>query len=136
MNAETNKQIVLQAFNTLFNKRDYAAAERFGRLTTYSTARISIPAVTASSISLNLFLPACGTSQASASPKEITSSCTDAFQVMVFGATGLRPTSCELRMACSWSTGTSSRTKRRKLSRKAATPCSVPPLHRIRKQHE
>jgi predicted SnoaL-like aldol condensation-catalyzing enzyme len=29
MNAETNKQIVIEAFDTLFNKRDYAAAERF-----------------------------------------------------------------------------------------------------------
>jgi predicted SnoaL-like aldol condensation-catalyzing enzyme len=29
MNTETNKQIVLQAFETLFNKRDYAAAEPF-----------------------------------------------------------------------------------------------------------
>ena len=28
MNTERNKQIVLQAFDTLFNKRDYAAAER------------------------------------------------------------------------------------------------------------
>jgi predicted SnoaL-like aldol condensation-catalyzing enzyme len=29
MNAETNKRIALQAFDTLFNKRDYAAAEAF-----------------------------------------------------------------------------------------------------------
>jgi predicted SnoaL-like aldol condensation-catalyzing enzyme len=29
MNPETNKQIVLKAFDTLFNKRDYAAAEAF-----------------------------------------------------------------------------------------------------------
>jgi len=29
MNTETNKRIVLEAFDTLFNKRDYAAAERF-----------------------------------------------------------------------------------------------------------
>ena len=29
MNTETNKQIVLQAFETLFNERDYAAAEGF-----------------------------------------------------------------------------------------------------------
>jgi predicted SnoaL-like aldol condensation-catalyzing enzyme len=29
MNAATNKQIVLEAFDTLFNKRDYVAAERF-----------------------------------------------------------------------------------------------------------
>jgi predicted SnoaL-like aldol condensation-catalyzing enzyme len=27
--AETNKALVLEAFDTLFNKRDYAAAERF-----------------------------------------------------------------------------------------------------------
>jgi predicted SnoaL-like aldol condensation-catalyzing enzyme len=27
--AERNKAIVLEAFDTLFNKRDYAAAERF-----------------------------------------------------------------------------------------------------------
>ncbi len=29
LNAGKNKAIVLEAFNTLFNKRDYAAAERF-----------------------------------------------------------------------------------------------------------
>jgi len=28
-NAEKNKAIVLEAFDTLFNKRDYSAAERF-----------------------------------------------------------------------------------------------------------
>jgi predicted SnoaL-like aldol condensation-catalyzing enzyme len=28
MNTETNKQFVLEAFDTLFNKRDYAASER------------------------------------------------------------------------------------------------------------
>ncbi|HEY1468200.1 MAG TPA: nuclear transport factor 2 family protein [Candidatus Acidoferrum sp.] len=27
--AENNKKLVLEAFDTLFNKRDYAAAERF-----------------------------------------------------------------------------------------------------------
>jgi predicted SnoaL-like aldol condensation-catalyzing enzyme len=29
MNTQTNKQLVLDAFDTLFNKRDYVAAERF-----------------------------------------------------------------------------------------------------------
>jgi hypothetical protein len=29
-----NKTLVIEAFDTLFNKRDYAAAERFGRPTT------------------------------------------------------------------------------------------------------
>jgi hypothetical protein len=27
--AESNKKLVLEAFDTLFNKRDYAAAEKF-----------------------------------------------------------------------------------------------------------
>jgi hypothetical protein len=31
-NSERNKAIVLEAFETLFNKRDYAAAERFWSL--------------------------------------------------------------------------------------------------------
>jgi len=36
-----NKALVLDAFDTLFNKRDYAAAEKYGRLTTSNTARTS-----------------------------------------------------------------------------------------------
>ena len=38
--AAKNKAIVLEAFETLFNKRDYAAAERFWSRITFSTARI------------------------------------------------------------------------------------------------
>ena len=33
-NGEKNKAIVLEAFDTLFNKRDYAAAEQFWHLAT------------------------------------------------------------------------------------------------------
>jgi hypothetical protein len=40
-NAEKNKAIVLEAFDTLFNKRDYTTAGRFGRPTTFNTALIS-----------------------------------------------------------------------------------------------
>jgi hypothetical protein len=32
-----NKALVLEAFDTLFNKRDYAVAERSGRPTTFNT---------------------------------------------------------------------------------------------------
>ena len=46
---ERNKAIVLEAFDTLFNKRDYAAAERIGRTATSSTAPTSRPAATACS---------------------------------------------------------------------------------------
>ena len=38
---EKNKALVLDAFDTLFNKRDYVAAERIGRLTTSSTVLTS-----------------------------------------------------------------------------------------------
>jgi hypothetical protein len=46
---ERNKAFVLEAFDTLANRRDYAAAQRFGRLTTSSTARTSRRAETACS---------------------------------------------------------------------------------------
>ncbi len=45
-----NKAIVLKAFDTLFNKRDYVAAERSGRLTIFNTARTLLLAVRACSI--------------------------------------------------------------------------------------
>ena len=38
---EKNKALVLEAFDTLFNKRDYKAAERFWSPTIYSTALTS-----------------------------------------------------------------------------------------------
>jgi hypothetical protein len=46
---ERNKALVLEAFDTLFNKRDYAAAENFGRLTVSSTALTSNRVVMVSS---------------------------------------------------------------------------------------
>ena len=46
-----NKALVLEAFDTLFNKRDYAAPlNASGRLTIFSTALISSQAATVSSI--------------------------------------------------------------------------------------
>jgi hypothetical protein len=44
-----NKALVLKAFDTLFNKRDYATAERSGRPTIFNTALLSHLAVTVSS---------------------------------------------------------------------------------------
>jgi hypothetical protein len=38
---QRNKDIVLEAFDTLFNKRDYAKARRSGLRSTFSTARTS-----------------------------------------------------------------------------------------------
>jgi hypothetical protein len=38
LKSESNKALVLKAFDTLFNKRDYAAAENFGPLIIFSIA--------------------------------------------------------------------------------------------------
>jgi hypothetical protein len=40
-NEAMNKTLVLEAFHTLFNNRDYAAAENFGRPATSNTVPIS-----------------------------------------------------------------------------------------------
>jgi hypothetical protein len=47
---EQNKALVLEAFDTLFNKRDYDAASRFWSEPTSSIARTSNRAVTVCSI--------------------------------------------------------------------------------------
>ncbi len=54
---ENNKKLVLEAFDTLFNKRDYAAAERYWSPTTFSTAIILSLAERACSISSRAFRP-------------------------------------------------------------------------------
>jgi hypothetical protein len=46
---DQNKALVLEAFDTLFNKRDYALPNASGQTTTFSTARTLRPAVTGSS---------------------------------------------------------------------------------------
>ena len=50
-----NKALVLEAFDALFNKRDYAAAQRYWSPTTSSTALISGQTVKACSISSKAF---------------------------------------------------------------------------------
>jgi len=47
---EQNKTLVLQAFDTLFNKRDYNAPSGTGHRTTFNTARTSRLGATACSI--------------------------------------------------------------------------------------
>jgi hypothetical protein len=48
---EQNKSLALKAFDTLFNKRDYAPQNDSGRRTTFSTALISHSGATVCSIS-------------------------------------------------------------------------------------
>jgi hypothetical protein len=53
--SEQNKALVLEAFDTLFNKRDYTAADAIGHLSTFSTALILSLVVKAYSISSRAF---------------------------------------------------------------------------------
>jgi len=53
--AEKNKALVLRAFDALFNKRDYATAERFWSPNTFNIALTSLPVVKACSISSRAF---------------------------------------------------------------------------------
>ena len=46
-----NKALVLEAFDTLFNKRDYVVANAIGLLTTFNIALMSRPVVGVCSIS-------------------------------------------------------------------------------------
>jgi hypothetical protein len=55
-----NKALVLEAFDTLFNKRDYAGASVIGPLTTSSTALKLNPAEKDFSISSRAFHPRFG----------------------------------------------------------------------------
>ena len=66
---EKNKALVLEAFDTLFNQRDYAGAERIGPLTTSSTALTLNPAEKGSSISSRAFHPRYGTNRERLSPR-------------------------------------------------------------------
>jgi hypothetical protein len=54
-NAEKNKAVVLEAFDTLFNKRDYGTRNRSGLPTTFNTAPISSRDETGSSTSSRPF---------------------------------------------------------------------------------
>jgi hypothetical protein len=52
---EKNKALVLRAFDTLFNKRDYATAQQFWSRNTVNIALTSLSVVKACSISSRAF---------------------------------------------------------------------------------
>jgi hypothetical protein len=93
---EQNKQIVLEAFDTLFNKRDYAAAERFWSpqyiqhsLDEMASSTWSGPPRTN-----------CGTRTSSSLRKAITSLRTDASAETEGLQPGSPSMSCALKTAC------------------------------------
>ena len=81
--SESNKALVLEAFDTLFNKRDYTAAERFGRRATFNTALISRRVGKACSSSSRACRQHFGMNQEPLWPREISSSYTDVSRTSV-----------------------------------------------------
>jgi len=105
---DSHVQIVLNAFDTLFNKRDYDAAEQFWSPRYLHTARISRPVAT--SVGLVKTMPATLRYE-----NHLAAATGDfvilhgRFSGMVCQRRGSSPTSFAWRTGCSQSTGTSSR---------------------------
>ncbi len=70
--SDRNKMIVLEAFDALFNRRDYAAAERFWSPVYVQHSAFIGQDAKACSSSLSRFRPLCATSPDYWSPMEST----------------------------------------------------------------
>jgi len=122
---DRNVQIVLKAFDTLFNKRDYAAAERFWS-PRYIQHSAHIPPGREGSSTWSSPCPRRCATRTTSQRRPVTSSfSTGGSAVTVCRRRGSSPTSYAWRMACSRSTGTSSRTRPRGSSRAAVCQCSA-----------
>jgi hypothetical protein len=75
-----NKALVLEAFDTLFNKRDYERAERYWSPNYIQHSAHIPPVAMACSISLRAFRQRLGMSQERSWPKGTLSSCTGDFR--------------------------------------------------------
>ena len=115
---DSNVQTVLTVFDTLFNRRDYAAAERF-----WSPNYIHIPP--GRDGLFGLIKPMSATLRY----ENHIAAPTGDFVILHGGSAasvrshGSPPTSCAWRTGCSRSTGTSSRTRPRVSNRAAACRC-------------
>jgi hypothetical protein len=121
---DSNVQTVLAAFDTLFNKRDYASAERFWSAN-YIQHSAHIPPGRDGLFGL------IKTMAATLRYENHLAAATGDFVILHgrFSASarwrGSSPTSCAWKTACSPSTGTSSRMRPRGNSSRAACRCSA-----------
>ena len=118
-------QTVLNAFDTLFNKRDYVSAERFWS-PRYIQHSAHIPPGRDGLFELVKTLPA------TLRYENHIAAATGDFVILHGGSAvsgqrrrGSSPTSCAWRMGCSRSTGTSFRTRPRGSNRAAVSRCSA-----------
>lgn len=129
--ADDNKQIVREAIDTLFNKRDYTAAERFWSAE-YIQHSAHIPPGRGGLFDLVRSMPP-------TLRHELDLIMADGDMVMVRGrysGQGLPPpgswwTPSAWRAGCSRSTGTSSRMRHPVTPRRAGCPCSATASRRI-----
>jgi len=114
---EQNKALVFEAFDTLFNKRDYVAAERFWS-ERYIQHSAHIPPGRDGLFNLVRGLPHTLRYGTTLSPM-------GAFRATVVPDHGSPPTSCVSKTASLLSTGTFSRTRRPKPNPSAVSRCSA-----------
>jgi hypothetical protein len=122
---EKNKAFVLEAFETLFNKRDYAAAERFWS-PNYIQHSAHIPPGREGLFALVKGAPE-GLHYENGLPSPMANTCcsTAGSPAWACRRTGSWWISCVSRMANWPSTGTSSRTRRQRKHPSVACPCSA-----------
>jgi hypothetical protein len=103
---ERNVQIVLNAFDTLFNRRDYATAERFWS-SSYIQHSAHIPPGRDGLFNLIKAMPdRCIMKTMLPLPPAFSLSFMDVSAVLASGRHGSSATSCEWRTGCLQSTGT------------------------------
>src|SRR5216683_2133735 len=102
---EQNKALVLEAFDTLFNKRDYAAAEKFWSPHYIQHSAHIPPVVRACSVSLRAFRRPSNMTTERLWLKGISSWCTDDFRTSASLRIGLPQILCALKTECLPSTG-------------------------------
>ena len=129
---EQNKTIVLEAFDTLFNKRDYEAAERYWS-PNYIQHSAHIEPGREGLFNLTKGIPSTLRYEAGTivADGELRHCAWPVFRVWIAGPTGLRRTFFALKTASLWSIGTSFKMKQARSNPRARLRCSAAPFQHI-----
>ena len=122
---EKNKALVLEAFDTLFNKRDYVAAEKYWSPNYIQHSAHIEPGRDGLFNLIRNTPPPCVTNINSSSRRTSTSSCTDDSQEPAGLLPGSPPILSGSRTAGLPNTGMCYKTRRQKPNRRAACQCSA-----------
>jgi len=129
---ELNKALVLEAFDTLFNKRDYAAAERYWSPQYIQHSAHIAPGRQGLFDLIKATPPSLRYEHALVAADSDFVFLTDAFRDWVYRSTGLRQTSFALKTVYWPNIGTSFKTRPRGNNPRAEIPC-LQPLPRLKR---